>query len=240
MTEVIAAAAVAAVGAGELVLRETRPLRQPEALAAMGWTPFRLGLLSVAVGLSAAVGVFTLLAALGGVGAAVVGGLAGLVWLPRFYLFLFCRGVAASFQPARDGALLSWLRRVRLYVGAGLPIGAAVLSAAERVPGRAFGPIRTAISQALTQSRDPLLAVSERLEGSAVEPLVATLAGAERSGAASIALLDQILDRSVRVLSSRKIERIERLARSVALVSTIVTLVTTGLLMMAVIFTVIY
>ncbi len=239
MTEVIAVAVVGALGAGELVLWDAQPWSRAEESAAMGWTAFRLGLLSVAVTLSSVAGVFTLMASLMGVRAAVVGGLAATVWLPRLCMRLFRLAVAASFRPARDRALLSWLRRVRLYVGAGQPIAAAVLAAAERVPDRAFGPIRTAVSRALAHSRDPLSAVSERLAGSAVEPLVSTLAAAERSGSASITLLDQVLDRAVRVLSSRKIERIERMARSVSLVSTIVTLIATGLVMMAVVFTVI-
>ncbi len=240
MTEAIAAALVGALGATELVLRDAQPWSRAEETAAMGWTPLRLGLVSGVVTLSATAGIFALAASLFGIRAAVVIGLAVAVWLPRLTGRLFRWAVAASFRFARDQALLSWLRRVRLYVGAGQPIAAAVLGAAERVPDAAFGPIRTAVSQALAHSRDPLAAVSDRLAGSAVEPLVSTLAEAERSGAASIALLDRVLDRSVRVLSARKNERIEQKARSVALVSTVVTLITTGLVMTAVVFTVIY
>lgn len=239
MTEVIAAAVVGALGAGELVLWDAKPWSNTEETAAMGWTALRLGLLSGAVTLSAVAGIAALITSLIGVRVAVVSGLAVAVWAPRLCMHLFRLAVVASFRPARDRALLSWLRRVRLYVGAGQPIAAAVLAAAERVPDRAFGPVRTAVSRALAHSRDPLSAVSERLAGSAVEPLVATLASAERSGAASIVLLDRILDRSVRILASRKIERTERMARSVALVSTVVTLITTGLVMMSVVFTVV-
>ncbi len=239
MTEVIAAAVVGVLGAGELVLRDTQPWPRAEETAAMGWTPFRLGIISAAVALAIATGLSVLMASLFGVRSAVVVGLAAAVWLPRLGAQLFRHAVAASFRLARDRALLAWLRRVRLYVGAGQPISAAVLAAAERVPDAAFGPIRTAVSQALSHSRDPLSAVSARLVGSAVEPLVSTLAEAERSGAASIALLDRVLDRSVRVLSSRKIERIEQKGRSVALLSTVVTLITTALVMASVVFTVI-
>lgn len=238
MTEVIAAAAVGVLGAGELVLWDAKPWSNTEESAAMGWTAPRLGLLSGMVTSSTAVGVFVLTAALAGVRWAVVAGLATAVWMPRLCMGLFRSAVVASFRTARDRALLSWLRRVRLYVAAGSPIAGAVLAAAERVPDRAFGPIRTAVSQALARSRDPLAAVSERLDSSAVRPLIATLAEAERSGAASIALLDRVLDRSVRVLSSGRIERVERMARSVSLVSTVITLITTGLVMTAVIFTV--
>ena len=239
MTEAIAVALVGVLGAGELIFWDTKPWSRAEESSAMGWSALRLGLLSAAVTFSAVVGLSVLIATLIGIRAAVVGGLAVAVWLPRLCMILLRWSLHASFRAGRDRALLSWLRRVRLYVGAGQPIAAAVLAAAERVPDRAFGPIRTAISQALAHSRDPLTAVSERLDGSAVEPLVSTLAEAERSGAASIALLDRVLDRSVRVLSSRKIERTERMARSVSLVSTIVTLITTGLVMMSVVFTVI-
>lgn len=238
MIEEVAVAAVGALGAGELALREARPWSGTEESAAMGWTAPRLAALSGIVTLSSVAGIAALLAAVMGSRPAVVGGLAGAVWLPRIFMRVLRSAVAASFRPARDRALLSWLRRVRLYVGAGQPIPAAVLAAAERVPDRAFGPIRTAVSRALAHSRDPLAAVSERLSGSAAEPLVAILAAAERSGAASIALLDRVLDRSVRILSSRRVERIERLAKSVSLVSTIVTLIVTGLVMMSVISTV--
>ena len=213
----------------------TDPVKTPNAeeLVAMGWPAGRLRSTTVT---------FTLImAAVAGVAVRVVSGswpwaitvgLALSIWLQGPVLTVYRWGLLEGYRPARDKALLSWLRRVHMFVAAGSPINAAVLSAAERVTDKAFGPVATAISAALATSTDPIQAVSGKLKGSKAGPLVATLAKAEAKGTAAGGLINSLLGRAVRELASERREAITRLGKKVENASTIVSL-TGGILLMA-------
>ena len=218
-----------------LLFGTPKKIPNAEELLAMGWSPGRLKAVATAIAFMAAL--FTAFAANIITGSSIIAVAVAMVtaaWLPNPMLGMFRWAILAGYRPARDKALLSWLRRVRLYVGAGLPINAAVLSAAEQVTDRAFGPCATAISTAVNTSKDPLHAVSLRMVGSKAAPLVGTLAASEKAGAASMGMIDQVLNRSVRILASDRKESILALGRSVATTSTLISLITGGLVMMAV------
>ena len=78
--------------------------------------------------------------------------------------------ILAGYRARRDGALLEWLRRIRLYCAAGRPINDAALAAAERVESPAFAPAATSINLALAAGRDPLSAAAPHFAGSAARP----------------------------------------------------------------------
>jgi type II secretory pathway component PulF len=184
-------------------------------LAAVGWPPARLRTATVAA--SVAVTGMALIAgmAVANTQTGMLTAFAAALWAPVATAPLLRGVVLASFRSQRDGALLEWLRRTRLYCAAGRPINDAAVAAAERVKTPAFAPAATTINLALAAGRDPLAAAVEHFAGSAAETLVATVAAADRGGAAATDLIDRLISQAVKALEDERRVRIEALGRAV-------------------------
>lgn len=209
-----------------------RPVHTVE-LAAAGWAPATLrkvtAALTAAVGLCVAAAVATLTSLSSGGFAAV----AVCLWVPVFGPPLLRVAVLSPYRVRRDAALLDWLRRIRLYIAAGRPISDAAVEAAEGVTEDAFATAATSINLALAAGRDPLSAAAPHFAGSAAETLVATLAEAERGGAAASELIDKLVTQAVNALEDGRRVRIENVGRSIATAATLTVVVASVVVVVA-------
>lgn len=225
-----------------LLADSARRRRNRRHLAALGWTAPRLAVLAVVVAVSA-VGIAFVASTRFSEEAAASPALA-LAWslLAAVAATWTVPGVVASAalsgnRRRLDGAVLLWLRRIRLYVAAGRPISLAVLDAAERVSDPAFAPAAGAVNAAVLGGRDPLGAVAAQLTDSPTASLLRTVDVAERSGAAASQLLDRVLDRVVRAMDDRHRESIDRLGRSVGATASLLAVVASAVVMVTVVMT---
>ena len=184
-------------------------------LTAVGWPPTRLRVATASVAVAVTGLVFVSGAAMAGVQAGALAAVAAALWAPVATAALLRGLVLAGFRSQRDGALLEWLRRTRLYCAAGRPINDAAVAAAERVKTPAFAPAATTINLALAAGRDPLTAAVGHFAGSTAETLVATLAAADRGGAGATDLIDRLIAQAVKALEDDRRVRIEALGRAV-------------------------
>lgn len=184
-------------------------------LAAVGWPPVRLRAATAAAAVVVAGLVLIAGAAMAGARAGVLAATAAALWAPVAAAPLLRSLILGSFRSQRDGALLEWLRRTRLYCAAGRPINDAAVAAAERVKSSAFAPAAATINLALAAGRDPLTAAAGHFAGSAAETLVATLAAADRGGAGATDLIDRLISQAVKALEDERRIRIEALGRAV-------------------------
>ena len=231
--------ATAAMG---LAADSERRRRNRRRLAALGWTTPRLAVLAVVVAVSA-VGVALVASTRFSAEAAASPALA-LAWslLAAVAVAWAVPGLVASSalsgnRRRLDGAVLLWLRRIRLFVAAGHPISVAVLDAAERVTDPAFAPAAGAVNAAVLGGRDPLSAVAAQLADSPTASLLRTVDAAERSGAAASQLLDRVLDRVVRAMDDRRRESIDRLGRSVGASASLLAVVASAVVMVTIVMT---
>ncbi len=231
--------AAAALGSLSVSERKRRNRRQ---LAALGWSTARLTMITVAVAV-AAIGVgFVAGARLPAQGAsspasALAWSLLAAVVASWAVPAVIASAVLAGHRRRLDGAVLLWLRRIRLFVAAGRPISVAVLDAAERVTDPAFAPAAGAVNAAVIGGRDPLAAVATQLADSPTASLLRTVDAAERSGAAASQLLDRVLDRVVRAIDDRRREAIDRLGRSVGASASLLAVVASAVVMVTVVMT---
>ena len=234
--------AVGIAAAMGLAADSERRRRNRRRLAALGWTSPRLVVLAAVAAVSA-VGIAFVASTRFSEAAAVSPALA-LAWsllaavavawvLPG----LVANSALSSNRRRLDGAVLLWLRRIRLYVAAGRPISAAVLDAAERVSDPAFAPAAGAVNAAVLGGRDPLGAVAAQLADSPTASLLRTVDAAERSGAAASELLDRVLDRVVRAMDDRRREAIDRLGRSVGASASLLAVVASAVVMVTIVMT---
>ncbi|WP_419915240.1 type II secretion system F family protein [Candidatus Poriferisodalis sp.] len=235
-------AGTGACAAIHLLASSERRRRDRRRLSALGWSPARLTSLTVIVA------VCTI-----GVGVVAAGRLSGsegsspttaLAWSLLAAVVaawavpgLMAGAVLAGHRHRVDGAVLLWLRRIRLFVAAGHPISVAVLDAAERVTDPAFAPAAGAVNAAVLGGRDPLAAVAAQLADSPTASLLRTVDAAERSGAAASQLLDRVLDRVVRAMDDRRRESIDRLGRSVGAAASLLAVVASAVVMVTVVMT---
>ncbi len=233
------AGACAAVG---LLASSERRRRNRRRLTALGWSPSRLA------SLTSIVAVCTIGIGFVAAGRMAAGGGASpetsLAWSLLAAVVaawavpgLMASAVLAGHRRRADGAVLLWLRRIRLFVAAGHPISVAVLDAAERVSDPAFAPAAGAVNAAVLGGRDPLAAVAAQLGDSPTASLLRTVDAAERSGAAASELLDRVLDRVVRAMDDRRRESIDRLARSVGASASLLAVVASAVVMATVVMT---
>ena len=231
MTWLVSVAGVAA--ALRLVLTDPpRPANTVE-LAAAGWPPRALRIASTAVTAALAGGILASAAAMADSRAGALAAVAAAFWAPVGARPLLRNMVLAGFRARRDAALLEWLRQIRLYCATGRPINDAALEAAERVEAPAFAPSATSINLALAAGRDPLSAVAGHFSGSAAETLVATLAEAERGGAAATDLIDRLIAQAVQALEDQRRVRIEQLGRAVGNTATLAAVVASAVVVLA-------
>ena len=198
-----------------LVLTGARQQTGTVELTTVGWPPTRLRVATAAAAVAVTGLVFVAGAAMAGVQAGALAAVAVALWAPVATAALLRGLVLAGFRSQRDGALLEWLRRTRLYCAAGRPINDAAVAAAERVKTPAFAPAATTINLALAAGRDPLTAASGHFAGSTAETLVATLAAADRGGAGATDLIDRLIAQAVKALEDDRRVRIEALGRAV-------------------------
>ena len=237
-----AMAAMGALAALSSLSASNRKRRNRRQLAALGWSTPRLFMLTAAVAV-AAVGVgFVAGARLPAQGTASPA--SALAWsllvavVASWAVPAVIAGAVLSGQRRRlDGAVLLWLRRIRLFVAAGRPISVAVLDAAERVTDPAFAPAAGAVNAAVIGGRDPLAAVAAQLADSPTASLLRTVDAAERSGAAASQLLDRVLDRVVRAIDDRRREAIDRLGRSVGASASLLAVVASAVVMVTIVMT---
>ncbi len=231
-----AAAALSSLSMSE---RKRRNRRQ---LAALGWSTARLTMITAAVAV-AAIGVgFVAGARLPAQGAsspesALAWSLLVAVVASWAVPAVIVGAVLSGHRRRLDGAVLLWLRRIRLFVAAGRPISVAVLDAAERVTDPAFAPAAGAVNAAVIGGRDPLAAVATQLADSPTASLLRTVDAAERSGAAASQLLDRVLDRVVRAIDDRRREAIDRLGQSVGASASLLAVVASAVVMVTVVMT---
>lgn len=157
-------------------------------------------------------------------------------WLPLVAVPTIQRSALGSAAGRRDDTLMDWLYDMRLLAACGLPVNAASSVAAQQVEDPAFDVVRSAIMEAVVSGHDPLRFAAERLEGRPIAGIIASIEAAERAGAATTGLLDEVLERSVASLENHRRRRIDRLARSVTSQITFLSISTGALLMVAVIF----
>ena len=233
MWVVVAAGAAAAL---RLVLTDApRPANTVE-LAAAGWPPHTLRIAGWILAAAATAATFAGIATVADARNGALAAAAVALWAPVGAPPLLRQLVLSGFRTRRDAALLEWLRRIRLYAAAGRPINDAALEASERVASRAFAPAQTSINLALAAGRDPLSAVASHFAGTAAETLVATLAEAERSGAAAADLIDRLVAQAVAALEDQRRIRYEALGRAVGTTATIASLVACGVVIAALMF----
>ncbi len=231
-----ALAALASLSATE------RKRRNRRSLAALGWSTARLTMLTVAVAVAAIAVGFVAGARLPAQGAASPA--SAMAWSLLVAVVaswavpaVITSAVLSGHRRRLDGAVLLWLRRIRLFVAAGRPIGVAVLDAAERVTDPAFAPAAGAVNAAVIGGRDPLAAVAAQLADSPTASLLRTVDAAERSGAAASQLLDRVLDRVVRAIDDRRREAIDRLGRTVGASASLLAVVASAVVMGTIVMT---
>ncbi|WP_419841647.1 type II secretion system F family protein [Candidatus Poriferisodalis sp.] len=231
-----AAAALSSLSTSE------RKQRNRRRLAALGWSAPRLATITVVVAV-AAVGIgFVAGGRLPTAGTAAPAAALGWALLAAVVASWAVPAVIAAVvlsghRRRLDGAVLMWLRRIRLFVAAGRPISVAVLDAAERVVDPAFAPAAGAVNAAVIGGRDPLAAVAAQLADSPTTSLLRTVDVAERSGAAASQLLDRVLDRVVRAIDDRRREAIDRLGRSVGASAALLAVVASAMVMVTIVMT---
>ena len=237
--------ALAGVGAlaalGTLSATE-RKRRNRRSLAALGWSTARLTMLTVAVAVAAIAVGFVAGARLPAQGtaspaSAMAWSLLVAVAASWAVPAAIASAVLSGHRRRLDGAVLLWLRRIRLFVAAGRPISVAVLDAAERVTDPAFAPAAGAVNAAVIGGRDPLAAVAAQLADSPTASLLRTVDAAERSGAAASQLLDRVLDRVVRAIDDRRREAIDRLGRTVGASASLLAVVASAVVMVTIVMT---
>lgn len=202
-------------------------------LAAVGWPPARRRAATAAATAAVAGLVFVAGAAVAGLRAGALAAVAAAWWAPVAAAPLLQGLVLAGFRSQRDGALLEWLRRTRLYCAAGRPINDAAVAAAERVKAPAFAPAATSINLALAAGRDPLTAAAGHFAGSSAETLVATLAAADRGGAGATDLIDRLVSQAVKALEDDRRVRIEALGRAVTGTATLAAVTASAVVVLA-------
>ena len=202
-------------------------------VAAVGWPPARLRAAAAAVAVAGTGLVLIAVAGVAGVRAGALAGVAVALWAPVSAASLLRGIVLAGFRSQRDGALLEWLRRTRLYCAAGRPINDAAVAAAERVKAPAFAPAATTINLALAAGRDPLTAAVGHFAGSTAETLVATLAAADRGGAGATDLIDRLIAQAVKALEDDRRVRIEALGRAVTGTATLAAVTASAVVVLA-------
>ena len=219
-----------------------RKRRNRRSLAALGWSTARLTMLTVAVAVAAIAVGFVAGARLPAQGAASPA--SAMAWSLLVAVVaswavpaVITSAVLSGHRRRLDGAVLLWLRRIRLFVAAGRPIGVAVLDAAERVTDPAFAPAAGAVNAAVIGGRDPLAAVGAQLADSPTAALLRTVDAAERSGAAASQLLDRVLDRVVRAIDDRRREAIDRLGRTVGASASLLAVVASAVVMVTIVMT---
>ncbi len=217
------------------MLVPSQAIREAEALTAMGWPPGRVTAVGWALTVAIGVGAGGVLWAVVGFGPALVWLVAAMNWLMRLMVATLRAGVLVGFVPARDRALLKWLRGVRLASGSADPLQSAVVEAAEKVQDRAFGPVKSAISRALSSGKDPLYAVERVLRGSPAEAMVSTLSTIDRSGGRVMEQIDEVLAEVVRELSATRREAVDQLGRSVEAAAATSVIIAVAVLMLAVV-----
>lgn len=231
--------ALAALGSLSATERKRRNRRS---LAALGWSTARLTMLTVAVAVAAIAVGFVAGARLPAQGTASPA--SAMAWSLLVAVVaswavpaVITSAVLSGHRRRLDGAVLLWLRRIRLFVAAGRPIGVAVLDAAERVTDSAFAPAAGAVNAAVIGGRDPLAAVAAQLADSPTASLLRTVDAAERSGAAASQLLDRVLDRVVRAIDDRRREAIDRLGRTVGASASLLAVVASAVVMVTIVMT---
>ena len=131
--------------------------------------------------------------------------------LPRLLEAVFL----ASFRKRRDRSALFFLRRLRLQVAGGTALNDAARAAAQAETDPAFEPVRSAVHAAANTRTEPLLAIARSLAGSPVDTILGTAASAERSGSATGADLDDLIDRAVEALEDERRLGIDKLGRAI-------------------------
>ena len=202
-------------------------------LAAVGWPPARLRAATAAAAVAVTGLALIAVAGVAGARAGAPAAVAAALWAPVATASLLRGLVLAGFRSQRDGALLEWLRRTRLYCAAGRPINDAAVAAAERVRTPAFAPAATAINLALAAGRDPLTAAVGHFAGSTAETLVATLAAADRGGAGATDLIDRLIAQAVKSLEDARRVRIEALGRAVSGTATLAAVTASAVVVLA-------
>lgn len=205
-----------------------------EELAAAGWTPAAVHL--TVAGLTAAVFVTAAgpLAAFTSPRTAVPAAAAVAVWTPLLTAARVKKRIVDHYISTTELALFDWMLRVRLYVSAGLTFTDAAVEAAQHTTAKGFAPVAAGISAALAGGRDPLTAAAARCKGTSVEPLLATFATVEQTGAAAKHLIDNVLDKAVKTLFARRQETDDRVGRAVKGLPGLMVVYVGGLLMIGV------
>ena len=237
-----AMAGTGAFAAVHLLAASERRRRGRRMLAALGWSSARLATLTIVVavctiGIGFVVGLRLPTGGAASSRLALAWSLLAAVAAAWAVPGLMASAVLSGQRRRLDGAVLSWLRRIRLFVAAGRPISVAVLDAAERVTDPAFAPAAGAVNAAVISGRDPLAAVAALLSDSPTASLLRTVDVAERSGAAASQLLDRVLDRVVRAIDDRRRESIDRLGRSVGASASMLAVVASGVVMVTIVMT---
>lgn len=235
-------AALGAFAAVHVLVAGEKRRRARRRLAAVGWSPPRLAALTVAVavctvGIGLVVGSRITADGAAAPRSALAWSLLTAVAAAWAVPGLMASAVLSGERRRLDGAVLLWLRRIRIFVAAGRPISVAVLDAAERVADPAFAPAAGAVNAAVIGGRDPLAAVAAQLADSPTASLLRTVDAAERSGAAASQLLDRVLDRVVRAIDDRRREHIDRLGRSVGASASLLAVVASAVVMVTVVMT---
>lgn len=235
-------AAFGGLAAFRLLVANERRRRDRRRLAALGWSPARLATLTAVIAVCTAGVGFVAANRLSGTPTASPW--ASLAWsllaavAAAWAVPALMASVALAGNRRRlDGAVLLWLRRIRLFVAAGRPISVAVLDAAERVTDPAFATAAGAVNAAVIGGRDPLAAVATQLVDSPTASLLRTVEAAERSGAAAGQLLDRVLDRVVRAIDDRRRESIDRLGRTVGASASLLAVVASAVVMVTIVMT---
>ena len=235
-------AALGAFASVHVLIAGEKRRRARRRLAAVGWSPPRLAMLTLVVAVcTVGIGLVVGSRMAGGTAASPRGALAWSLLAAVVAAWavpgLMASAVLSGQRRRLDGAVLLWLRRIRLFVAAGRPISVAVLDAAERVADPAFAPAAGAVNAAVIGGRDPLHAVATQLADSPTAALLRTVEAAERSGAAASQLLDRVLDRVVRAIDDRRREQIDRLGRSVGASASLLAVVASAVVMVTVVMT---
>lgn len=235
-----AMAGTGAFAAVHLLAASERRRRGRRMLAALGWSPARLATLTIVVavctiGIGFVVGLRLPSGGAASPRLALAWSLLAAVAAAWAVPGLMASAVLSGHRRRLDGAVLLWLRRIRLFIAAGRPISVAVLDAAERVTDHAFAPAAGAVNAAVISGRDPLAAVAVLLSDSPTASLLRTVDVAERSGAAASQLLDRVLDRVVRAIDDRRRESIDRLGRSVGASASMLAVVASGVVMVTIV-----
>ena len=237
-----ALAGIGALAAMQLLVPTERRARNRRRAAALGWSPARLAMLAVSVAVAVlAVGLVMGRQLADGASAPPQAVLAWAMlvsvaagWaVPSLLVAVLLSG----HRRRLDGAVLLWLRRIRLFVSAGRPISVAVLDAAERVADPSFAPAAGAVNAAVIGGRDPLSAVASLLADSPTAVLLRTVDAAERSGAAASQLLDRVLDRVVRSIDDRRRAAIDRLGRSVGTAASLLAVLASAVVLVTIVAT---